>query len=83
MMDSGGGRIMGDVTSVFVLESLQVWRQTSDLQWLQSVWPSVIAAVEWEVERSEGMGLPKEVDTTYSHYQLCFLLVQVSSVSGT
>lgn len=66
---------MGDVTSIFILESLQVWRQTADVQWLQAVWPSVIAAVGWEVERSsmvKGLDLPNAVDTTYvSVRQLC------------
>eukprot|EP01043_Picozoa_sp_COSAG02_P015351 COSAG02_NODE_652_length_18867_cov_30.656756_16_plen_207_part_00 len=80
MMDSGGGRIMGDVTSIFILESLQVWRQTADLQWLQSIWPSVIAAVEWEIRRSDmvGLDLPDAVDTTYV---LCTYLVAVVGCS--
>jgi hypothetical protein len=82
MMDSGGGRIMGDVTSIFILESLQVWRQTADLRWLQSVWPSVIAAVEWEVERSKGLDLPNAVDTTYDYLEIARSPGQVSAYSS-
>lgn len=85
MMDSGGGRIMGDATSVFILETLQVWRQTADLRWLQSVWPSVIAAVEWEVERSsmvKDLDLPTAVDTTYDYLEIARLPGQVSAYAS-
>ena len=82
MMDSGGGRIMGDVTSVFLLETYQVWRQQPDRGWLQSVWPSIIRAVHWQVDRSAAIGLPAGVCTTYDYLEIARAPGQVSSYSG-
>jgi hypothetical protein len=82
MMDSGGGRIMGDVTSIFILEALQVWRQTADRPWLASIWPSLIRAVEWEVGRSKGLGLPTQVCTTYDYLEIARSPGQVGTYSS-
>ena len=85
MMDSGGGRIMGDATSIFILETLQVWRQTADLSWLASVWPAIIKAVDWEVGRSsmvKGLDLPTEVCTTYDYLEIARKPGQVSTYSS-
>jgi hypothetical protein len=82
MMDSGGGRIMGDVTSVFLLEAYQVWRQQPDPVWLGSIWPSIVRAVDWEVSRSKGMGIPVQVCTTYDYLEIARSPGQVSTYSG-
>ena len=79
MMDSGGGRIMGDATSIFILETLQVWRHSPDLPWLKSIWPNLIAAVNWEVDRSNSTGLPAGVCTTYDYLEIARQPGQISS----
>ena len=82
MMDSGGGRIMGDATSIFILETLQVWKQAPDQDWLASIWSALMAAVHWEVDRSKGMGLPEDVCTTYDYLEIARSPGQVSAYSS-
>jgi carbon-monoxide dehydrogenase large subunit len=39
-----GGRIMGDTTTLWVVELLELWRGTNDTERLAAAWPSVVRA---------------------------------------
>ena len=59
-----GGRTMGDVTSVFILATLAVWRSTNDTAWLATLWSAVTQAAEWQMQRATTHGCPSNVQTT-------------------
>lgn len=65
-IDSGGGRVMGDVSSVFVIEALEVYTLTGDRAWLDRVTPAVLRAVDWLVDvGTAGTALPHKQCCTY------------------
>ena len=39
-LDGGGGRVMGDVSTLFVIESLEMYEFTNDLGFLQRLMPA-------------------------------------------
>merc|ERR1712087_22991 len=70
-MDQPGGRLMGDTTSIFLLELYEHWRNTGDSQVAQRLWPSVIRALDWMIGNAMGsdqFGLPQHLETTYDHF---------------
>jgi hypothetical protein len=70
-MDDGGGRVMGDTTSLYLLEIYEIWRHTGNLSYVQSKWNSTKRAAAWMVtnaEGADGFGLPQKLQTTYDHF---------------
>lgn len=64
--DVPGGRIMGDTTSLWLLELLEVWRHTGDDALLQELWPTAMGAVAWAINNTLPTGgLPFEVYCSY------------------
>jgi hypothetical protein len=57
-LDVPGGRIMGDTTSLWVVEVLEVWRNTGDEDFLQEMWPTAQQALAWMVSNAQEIGLP-------------------------
>jgi uncharacterized protein (DUF608 family) len=63
--DQHGGRQMGDVTTVFILETLELYRWTNDLAFLKDMYPHVLAGVKWQLSVSSSFGLPEHLQCTY------------------
>lgn len=70
-MDQPGGRLMGDTTSIFILELFELWRNTGSIELARRLWPSVQRALNWMIDNamgSDGFGLPQYLETTYDHF---------------
>ena len=64
-MDEPGGRVMGDTSSVFVLELLELWRHLGDEALLAELWPSAVRATQWMASNAAVLGLPLHLVCTY------------------
>eukprot|EP00656_Telonema_subtile_P019767 TRINITY_DN20977_c0_g1_i1.p1 TRINITY_DN20977_c0_g1~~TRINITY_DN20977_c0_g1_i1.p1 ORF type:complete len:1000 (+),score=124.94 TRINITY_DN20977_c0_g1_i1:180-3179(+) len=67
-LDSPGGRVMGDTTSLFVLEMYEIVMHSGNTSYLQARWGSVKRAAAWMVQNAATLGLPRLVETTYDHF---------------
>jgi non-lysosomal glucosylceramidase len=63
--DQHGGRRMGDVTTVFILETLELYRWTNDLVFLKDMYPHILAGIKWQLSVSSSFGLPEHLQCTY------------------
>jgi non-lysosomal glucosylceramidase len=63
--DQHGGRNMGDVTTIFILETLELYRWTNDLTFLKDMYPHVLAGIQWQLSVSSRLGLPEHLECTY------------------
>lgn len=63
--DGCGGRRMGDVTSIWLLEVLEIYLHTNNKTRLQEAWPAIQRAVNWSIEQSVAQGLPAHLVCTY------------------
>ena len=63
--DQPGGRAMGDVTTIFILETLELYRWTNDLPFLKDMYPYVLNGVQWQLSVSAQLGLPEHLECTY------------------
>ncbi len=68
-IDHGGGRMMGDGPTVFVLEAYQDYLWSNDRGFLDDMWPSVQRALRWQIERSRNHGLPEHLENTYDWWE--------------
>lgn len=64
-IDVPGGRTMGDTTSLWVVEILEVWRHTADEDFLQEMWPIAKNAMYWQINNAAEIGLPWHLVCTY------------------
>jgi hypothetical protein len=60
-----GGRRMGDTTTIWILEVLELWRGTNDTARLAAAWPSVVRGMKWQIAQSVAQGLPAHLVCTY------------------
>jgi hypothetical protein len=60
-----GGRRMGDTTTIWILEVLELWRGTNDTARLAAAWPSVVRGMRWQIAQSVAQGLPAHLVCTY------------------
>ena len=68
-MDVGGGRLMGDTTTLYLIEMYELLLHRGDVAWLREKWPSARRAVVWMIDNAEqGRGLPQFLQTTYDHF---------------
>lgn len=67
-MDRPGGRLMGDTTSLWLLEIYEHWRNTGDLELARRLWPSALRGLDWMLGNAGDFGLPQFVETTYDHF---------------
>ena len=65
LQDGCGGRRMGDVTSIWVLEVLEIYRHGGNSSRLAAAWPAVVRAVKWSIAMSAAQGLPAHLVCTY------------------
>jgi non-lysosomal glucosylceramidase len=63
--DQPGGRRMGDVTTIFILETLELYRWTNDMKFLKDMYPHVLAGIQWQLNVSSQLGLPEHLECTY------------------
>lgn len=63
--DQPGGRRMGDVTSIFILETLEIYRWTNDTQFLKDMYSHIVAGLKWQLSTATEFGLPKNLECTY------------------
>jgi hypothetical protein len=56
---------MGDVTTIFILETLELYRWTNDWKFLQDMYPHVLAGIKWQLKVSSDLGLPEHLECTY------------------
>ena len=67
-LDAPSGRLMGDTTSLFVVEVGEWWHLSGDGAALAQRWPAVKRAVAWMVSNANITGLPRLLETTYDHF---------------
>eukprot|EP00656_Telonema_subtile_P055540 TRINITY_DN8636_c0_g2_i1.p1 TRINITY_DN8636_c0_g2~~TRINITY_DN8636_c0_g2_i1.p1 ORF type:complete len:1042 (-),score=198.12 TRINITY_DN8636_c0_g2_i1:161-3286(-) len=66
VLDGGGGRVMGDVSTIYAIEALQLFEWTADEDFLQTLQPSVLRALDWVIKiGTGGTPLPKRQCCTY------------------
>lgn len=68
--DIPGGRIMGDTTTLWVVELLELWRSSGDGALLEDLWPTARRALQWLMTNAQPLGLP---DRLYSTYDIIWL----------
>ena len=73
-LDRAGGRQMGDVSTIWALGVYELYvtgalgDKATALLWIQAIWPSVKAALQWQLEQCsnpESPGLPHGLVCTY------------------
>ena len=69
-LDKPTGRMMGDTTTLFVLELYEILQHTGDLPFVKKMWPSAKKALDWCMSNANkgGYGLPQYLTTTYDHF---------------
>jgi hypothetical protein len=65
---------MGDTTTLWVLEVLEIFLHTGNTTRVQEAWPAIVSAVNWSIRMSSAQGLPAHLVCTYGMYLLTFLL---------
>ena len=65
-LDAPCGRVMGDVSSMFVVYLLEwhQWRPDGP-ELVRSLWPAARAAAKWQVDRAARLGLPEFLVDSY------------------
>ena len=63
--DVPGGRIMGDTTTLWVVELLELWRGTGDDALLDDLYPTAARALAWLMANAAPLGLPERLYSTY------------------
>jgi non-lysosomal glucosylceramidase len=64
-LDIPGGRIMGDTTTLWVTEVLELWHNTGDEDLLQELYPYVQTATRWAIKQASLISLPYRLVCTY------------------
>ena len=63
--DVPGGRIMGDTTTLWVVELLELWQSTGDGALLDDLYPTAQRALGWLMANAVPQGLPEKLYSTY------------------
>lgn len=63
--DVPGGRIMGDTTTLWIVELYELWRNMGDVSLLTDLWPVAVHALNWTITNSAEIGLPWKLYSTY------------------
>ena len=59
---SGGGRVMGDTTTIWLLEMLEIYQHTGEMTLLLELWPQVQRAATWQIKAAAEIGLPFKLE---------------------
>ena len=62
---TGSGRHMGDSSSAFVLEVLELYRLGNDLKTVSLYYETVKGVVKWQLTSSAKLGVPFKLETSY------------------
>jgi len=72
VMDQPAGRLMGDTTSLYLLELYEIMRNSGNVSYVASKWKSATRAVEWMIKNAGvgpgSFGLPQRLWNTYDHF---------------
>ena len=63
--DVPGGRIMGDTTTLWLVEVMELWKSSGDDALVQELWPAAAKAVAWLIGNASPLGLPEKLYCTY------------------
>ena len=55
---------MGDTTTLWVVELLELWRNTGDDALLADLYPSAAKAIAWLIDNASPLGLPEKLYCT-------------------
>ena len=64
-LDQACGRVMGDVSSMFIVYLLELLQWTGDTAGVRELWPAARAAATWQMARANTSGLPDYLIDTY------------------
>jgi hypothetical protein len=53
---------MGDVTTLWIVEVMELWLHSNETARLRAAWPAVIAGMQWQIAQSAALGLPIPAD---------------------
>ena len=57
---------MGDVTTVFIIETYHIYQWTNNKEFFEDMWPHVVRAIGWIIDTgTNGTGLPHRQQCTY------------------
>lgn len=56
---------MSDVTSMFMMYTLELYKWANDTAFLQQMWPYVAKGAQWQMSVSQQYGLPAHLVSTY------------------
>lgn len=75
-LDIPQGRVMSDVTSMFILYFLELYKWSNNLDLTKQYWPYIKRAAQWHINVSSEVGVPQHLVNTYdilaqNHYNLC------------
>ena len=63
--DHPEGRRMGDGSSAFVLEVLELFRGANDTTTLRLYYPTITKILQWQIRMSANFSVPQGLQTTY------------------
>ena len=69
-LDTPCGRVMGDVSSMFIVYLLEMYQWMNDTAAVRELWPVAKEAARWQINRSATHGLPDHLVDTYDGLQL-------------
>ena len=64
-LDKGCGRVMSDVSSMYITYVLELYRWQGDTETLHALWPVVKNAANWQMNVSAADGTPAYLCNTY------------------
>ena len=76
ILDIPTGRVMSDVSSMFIVYILELYRWSNDVTTLKALWPNAKLAAQWHMDVSSKYGVPTHLVNTYDvlaqdQYDLC------------
>ena len=76
VIDTPCGRVMSDVSSMFIVYVLELYKWENDKATLSKLWLNVKNAAQWHINVSKKFGVPEHLVNTYDvlgqdHYDLC------------
>ena len=69
-LDAPCGRVMGDVSSMFIVYVYEAWVWHADADLVKQLWPAAAKAARWQMARAVEFGLPSRVVDTYDGLEL-------------
>ena len=64
-LDIPCGRQMSDVSSMFIVYIMELYKWANDTETLTTLWPNVKLAAQWHITRAQKYGVPLHLVNTY------------------